>query len=167
MENKNADHQQDIHAKINRIIREAGKCMHCGICSAGCPSGRHTNLNIRRLLRKTLKSRDIPDEQLWMCTTCYNCQERCPRAIKIVDILLDIRALSVREGRIMPEHRVVCEMLLQYGHAVPINEENRIKRVHMGLDELPETVHKYNEGLEEVQKLLSSCGFDRLIMQSE
>lgn len=98
-----------------------------------------------------------------MCTTCYNCQERCPRNIPIVDILLDIRATAAHQGMIQPEHRQVCRMLLEYGHAVPINEENRKIRTDLGMEELPETVQKYKEGLEEVKELLRSCGFETLI----
>jgi heterodisulfide reductase subunit C len=147
---------------------DASKCMQCGVCSASCPSGRHTTLNIRKLVRIAGKTNDIlSNEELWMCTTCYNCQERCPRNINIVDILLDIRAISVHQGFIHPEHRVVCEMLLEYGHAVPINEKNRKERVNLGLEELPETVHKYEDGLEEVKTLLASCGFGKLIKHTE
>ncbi|WP_342304041.1 CoB--CoM heterodisulfide reductase subunit C [Methanolobus sp. ZRKC5] len=147
---------------------DASKCMQCGVCSASCPSGRHTTLNIRKLVRIAGKTTDIlSSEELWMCTTCYNCQERCPRNINIVDILLDIRAISVHQGFIHPEHRAVCEMLLEYGHAVPINEKNRKKRVNLGLEELPETVHKYVDGLEEVKSLLASCGFGKLIEHTE
>ncbi|MEZ5334127.1 MAG: CoB--CoM heterodisulfide reductase subunit C [Methanolobus sp.] len=142
--------------------------MQCGICSGSCPSGRNTSLNIRKLIKKAGKTTDIlSDEQLWMCTTCYNCQERCPRGIEIVDILLDIRAISAYYGKILPEHRKVCEMLLEYGHAVPINNENKMKRTAIGLEELPETVHKYEQDLEEVKQLLESCGFDELIQRAE
>jgi heterodisulfide reductase subunit C len=31
----------------------------------------------------------------------------------------------------------------------------------MGLEELPETVHKYTGALNEVKELLISCGFER------
>jgi heterodisulfide reductase subunit C len=51
-------------------------------------------------------------------------------------------------------------MLIKYGHAVPINDQNKIKRTEIGLEELPETVHKYTDSLNEVKKLLTSCGFE-------
>jgi CoB--CoM heterodisulfide reductase subunit C len=167
MEEKNTD-DTDVLDKIRNVSTSALKCMQCGICSSSCPSGRHTSLNIRKLVKIAGKSIDIlSNEELWMCTTCYNCQERCPRNIDIVDILLNIRAISVQNGNIHPEHRIVCEMLLEYGHAVPINKQNRNERVNLGLEELPETVHKYEDGLEEVKILLGSCGFGKLIEQTE
>ncbi|WP_324291944.1 CoB--CoM heterodisulfide reductase subunit C [uncultured Methanolobus sp.] len=167
MEEKNTD-DTEVLDKIRNVSTSALKCMQCGICSSSCPSGRHTSLNIRKLVKIAGKSIDIlSNEELWMCTTCYNCQERCPRNIDIVDILLNIRAISVQNGNIHPEHRIVCEMLLEYGHAVPINEQNRNERVNLGLEELPETVQKYEDGLEEVKILLGSCGFGKLIEQTE
>jgi heterodisulfide reductase subunit C len=167
MESRNAS-QTDILAQLRNVSNSALKCMQCGICSASCPSGRHTSLNIRKIVKRAAKTTDIlSDEQLWMCTTCYNCQERCPRGIEIVDILLDIRAISANHGKILPEHRKVCEMLLEYGHAVPIDDENKMKRTSIGLEEVPETVHKYEQDLEEVKQLLESCGFDELILQTK
>ncbi|WP_406662661.1 CoB--CoM heterodisulfide reductase subunit C [Methanolobus sp. ZRKC3] len=138
--------------------------MQCGVCSGSCPSGRHTSLNIRKIIRNAARTTDvIRDEQLWMCTTCYNCQERCPRNIDIVDSVLVIRTIAVREGIMLKEHRKVSELLIEYGHAVPIDNNNRKKRTELGLDEVPETVHKYPDGLEEVKTLLESCGFDELL----
>ncbi|WP_340820334.1 CoB--CoM heterodisulfide reductase subunit C [Methanolobus sp. WCC4] len=166
MDDKNAT-GKDTLDKLTEVSTDALKCMQCGICSSSCPSGRHTSLNIRKLVKMAGKTTDILDSaELWMCTTCYNCQERCPRGIDIVEILLDIRAISAHNGRILPEHKEVCAMLIEHGHAVPINEENKMKRTGIGLEELPETVHKYKDELEEVKVLLSSCGFEELVMQA-
>ncbi|TGC09764.1 CoB--CoM heterodisulfide reductase subunit C [Methanolobus halotolerans] len=150
--------------EVKNACKNIFKCMQCGVCSGSCPSGRHTSLNIRKLVRKAAKTADVlHDEQLWMCTTCYNCQERCPRNIDIVDAVLMIRKVAVHEGIMHSEHRKVSELLLEHGHAVPIDKDNREKRIKLGLNELPETVHKYAEELEEVKILLTSCGFDRLL----
>lgn len=150
--------------EIRNACKDIFKCMQCGVCSGSCPSGRHTSLNIRKLVKKAAKTADVlRDEELWMCTTCYNCQERCPRNIDIVDAVLTIRTVAAHEGIMHPEHRRVSELLLEHGHAVPIDEDNRDKRLSLGLNELPETVHKYPEELEEVKVLLESCGFDRLL----
>lgn len=140
------------------------KCMQCGVCSGSCPSGRHTSLNIRKIIRNATRTIDVlKNEQIWMCTTCYNCQERCPRNIDIVDSVLAIRTFAFREGIMLKEHRNVGKLLIEHGHAVPIDDKNKVKRTELGLDELPETVHKYPDGLEEVKVLLKSCGFDELL----
>jgi heterodisulfide reductase subunit C len=153
----------EILERMKAACKDTLKCMQCGICSGSCPSGRHTALNIRRIVRKATRTTDVlKDEQLWMCTTCYNCQERCPRDIDIVDVVFKLRAIAVHEGIMLQEHAKVSELLLEYGHAVPINNDRRKQRVELGLDELPQTVHSHPEDLDEVKTLLESCGFDRL-----
>lgn len=137
-------------------------CFQCGTCTGSCPSGRYTSLNVRRIVRDSLK-KDISGElDLWMCTTCYNCQERCPRGIKIADEILLLRSEAVRKGRILPAHRKVCEFLVETGHAVPIDEVHSAMRKKIGLSK-PNTVHKYPKALREVKALLKSTKFDELI----
>ena len=144
------------------------KCMQCGICSGSCPSGRFMELNIRTLIKKSASGRPVLDEdELWMCTTCYSCQERCPRQIKIVDWLLSVRSKAVHEGNIKPEHKQVIKNLLDTGHAVPINQENIEKRERLGLNSLPSTVVKDDGALKDVKNLLKSCGFDTIITEDQ
>ena len=137
-------------------------CFQCGTCTGSCPSGRYTSLNVRRIIKDSLK-RDISDEpELWMCTTCYNCQERCPRGIKITDAILTLRSEAVKKGKVFAAHRVVCRFLIETGHAVPIDDLHLSIREKIGLG-APETVYKYPGALKEVKALLRSTGFDELI----
>lgn len=139
-------------------------CMQCGTCTGSCPSGRHTSLNTRRIVLSARRNKDVyHDKDLWMCTTCYQCQERCPRGIRIVDGILTLRAESVHRGLMLPEHRKVADLVTDKGHAVPINDNARSKRRDLGMDELPQTVHKYPEALEQVKKLLELTGFKDLL----
>jgi heterodisulfide reductase subunit C len=137
-------------------------CFQCGVCTGSCPSGKYTSLNVRRIIKDSIKN-DISDKtDLWMCTTCYNCQERCPRGIKVTDAILSLRAEAVKKGHILAAHRSVCKYLLETGHAVPIDEINMRKREQIGLSE-PETVRKYPKALKDIKILLESTGFDELI----
>ncbi len=139
-------------------------CFQCGTCTGSCPSGRYTSLNVRRIVKDSLK-KDISDEpDLWMCTTCYNCQERCPRGIKITDEILLLRSEAVKKGKILAPHRKVCRFLIKTGHAVPLDEKHMSIRKKIGLA-LPETVHKYPRALKEVKALLKSTRFDELIKE--
>ncbi len=143
-------------------------CMQCGTCTGSCPSGRYTSLNTRRIVLAARRNKDVyHDKDLWMCTTCYQCQERCPRGIKIVDGILALRTESVHMGLMLAEHRQVAGLVIDKGHAVPINDANRDKRKELGMDELPETVHKYPDALEQVKKLLEITGFVKLVQKEE
>ena len=141
-------------------------CYQCGTCSGACPSGRRTPYMIRRLVRKALmgmKEAVISDDALWMCTTCYECQERCPRDIKIVEIVKAIRNVAAHEGYMAKAHKMTGSYVAKTGHAVPINDATKALRKEIGLDEVPPTTHAFPEALEEVQKICAACEFDKLI----
>ena len=141
-------------------------CYQCGTCSGACPSGRRTPYMIRRLVRKALaglKDQVISDDAIWMCTTCYECQERCPRDIKIVEIVKAIRNVAAHEGYMALSHKKTGSFVAKTGHAVPINYKVKTLRKEIGLDEIPATTHKFPEALEEVQTLIKATGFDELI----
>ena len=73
---------------IDAGLETVKHCFQCGTCSGGCPSGRRTPYKVRQIVRKCLlglKEEVITDDALWMCTTCYTCQERCPRSVTIVN----------------------------------------------------------------------------------
>ena len=105
----------------------------------------------------------ISDDTIWMCTTCYECQERCPRGIKIVDIVKIIRNQAAQAGFMAPAHKMTGSFVIKTGHGVPINDATMALRKSVGLDELPPTTHQFPEALEEVQKIFKATGFDNLI----
>lgn len=160
-----------MNEKLPKVLKAAGldilSCMQCGTCTGSCPSGRQTALNTRRILRDARKNRVaiLSDDALWLCTTCYTCQERCPRNIPITEALLELRRLAIKEGFMLPEHRKISEMVVEFGHAVPLDEETKQKREELGLDPIPETIQKYPEALQELRKLLKACKFDEIVAQ--
>lgn len=160
-----------MNEELPKVLKAAGldilSCMQCGTCTGSCPSGRQTALNTRRILRDARKNRVaiLSDDALWLCTTCYTCQERCPRNIPITEALLELRRLAIKEGFMLPEHRKISEMVVEFGHAVPLDEETKQKREELGLDPIPETIQKYPEALQELRKLLKACKFDEIVAQ--
>ncbi len=141
-------------------------CFQCGTCTGSCPSGRRTPYRIRQIIRKTnigLKDEVISDPTLWMCTTCYACQERCPRDIKIVDVVKLARNEAAKAGFMAPAHKMTGKFVIESGHGVPINEATMELRKRVGLGELPPTTHSFPGALEEVQTILKATGFDSLI----
>jgi heterodisulfide reductase subunit C len=61
------------------------------------------------------------------------------------------------------DHAKVCQLVFNYGHAVPINEDVKATRKRLGLTEIPPTVHQYPEALQEVLKILEATGFRELV----
>ena len=161
----------DIDKEFTQKFVDAGietvdHCFQCGTCGGGCPSGRRTPYRVRQIVRKCLlglKEEVISDPALWMCTTCYTCQERCPRSVKIVDIIKMARNEAAKAGYMADAHKATGSYVIKFGHGVPINDKTKDLRKAIGLDELPPTVHSFPDALEEVQKICAACEFDKLI----
>ncbi|MCC7558506.1 MAG: CoB--CoM heterodisulfide reductase subunit C [Methanobacteriaceae archaeon] len=162
---------EDIDKEFTQQIKDAGAesleyCFQCGTCTGSCPSGRRTPYRVRQIVRKSLvglKEEVISSDELWMCTTCYACQERCPREIKIVDVIKLARNEAAKAGYMGQAHKAVGSFVIKTGHGVPINEATMELRKQVGLGELPPTTHQFPGALEEIQKITKTTGFDALI----
>ncbi|WP_407411540.1 CoB--CoM heterodisulfide reductase subunit C [Methanobrevibacter sp.] len=155
---------------IDAGIETVKHCFQCGTCSGSCPSGRRTPYKVRQIVRKCLlglKEEVITDDALWMCTTCYTCQERCLRSVKIVEIIKKARNIAAHAGYMAKPHKMTGVYVINTGHAVPINDAAKALRTKIGLPEVPPTTHAYPEALEEVQKLCKLTAFDELIGYDE
>ena len=155
---------------IDAGIETVKHCFQCGTCSGSCPSGRRTPYKVRQIVRKCLlglKEEVITDDALWMCTTCYTCQERCLRSVKIVEIIKKARNIAAHAGYMAKPHKMTGVFVINTGHAVPINDAAKALRTKIGLPEVPPTTHAYPEALEEVQKLCKLTAFDELIGYDE
>ena len=165
----------DIDAEFHQKFIDAGvetvdHCFQCGTCGGSCPSGRRTPYRVRKLVRNCLlglKDEVISDDALWMCTTCYTCQERCPRGVKIVDVVKQARRIASHAGYMAKAHKMTGVFVLNTGHAVPINDAVKEMRAKIGLPELPPTTHSFPEALKEVQEICKACEFDELIGYDE
>ena len=156
------DFDQEFFQNIERKSN-IWKCIQCGTCTASCESGRWTALKTRSIVRKVvlgdLSVLDDPD--IWLCTTCYQCYERCPRDVRPTDVIMELRNYATKRGNISPNHRAVVGYLKNTGHAVPINDEVRQRRVELGLEELPPTLFKFKqEGDDEELKNFEKHMFD-------
>lgn len=165
------DNAKTVNPEFTKeAIKEGAKtvtlCFQCGTCTGSCPSGRHTAFRTRKLLRKVqlgFKDEVLPSDDLWLCTTCYTCYERCPRGVEIVDIIMALRNMAVRSGYMAQAHKNTVGMLIKTGHTVPIDDKFKNLRKSMGLPELPPTTLSDNKALEEVQKIVTLCGLDKII----
>jgi len=153
-----------------KVIEAGGKtvnlCFQCGTCTGSCPSGRQTAFRVRKLVRRAqlgFEEDVLPSEDLWLCTTCFTCYERCPRGVEIVDIIMALRNMAVRKGHMAEAHRKVAELISKTGHLVSLRDEDKALRKKLGLLETPPTVFSDPNALEEIKKIGAACGFDKLV----
>ena len=168
-----------LSPRISEKFAEVGlekirACINCGTCTGGCPSGRRTAYRTRSAIRRALTGDEsvLQDIDIWLCTTCYYCYERCPRDIPVTDMIIKLRNIAVEEGYILDPHFGLANNIFYVtGHGVPANGEANKKwqdlRESYGLPPLPPTVHCHPEAVKEVQTLLQSVGFTDLMANAK
>ncbi|MHA1111568.1 MAG: CoB--CoM heterodisulfide reductase subunit C [Promethearchaeota archaeon] len=141
-------------------------CFQCGTCTGSCPSGRRTALRTRAVIRKALIGLDevLNDPDIWLCSTCYTCFERCPRAVPVTDIIIKLRNLATQKGKILAPHKALTHILIDTGHGVPINDKKwNDLRESYDLNPVPPTTHAHPDAVKEIQTLVKSLKFDKLV----
>ena len=87
-------------AEVIDEIKEAGKevfnlCYQCGKCDVVCPWNRVRDFSMRKIIREaTFGLTEIESEDIWRCTTCGNCPEKCPRGVKQIELSVSLRKLA-------------------------------------------------------------------------
>ena len=144
----------------------AKMCFQCGTCTASCPSGKNTAYRTRKLMRMAqlgLKDMIINSEDLWQCTTCYTCEERCPRGVPIVDVVIALRNIAVANGKMYDAHKKTADNLVKFGHTVSINDKVKAQRAELGLPEVPPTVLANEKAKADLDAIFEATGFGKLI----
>lgn len=141
-------------------------CFQCGTCTGSCPSGRRTALRTRAVIRKALLGLEqvLDDPDIWLCSTCYTCFERCPRQVPVTDIIIKLRNLATQKGNILAPHKALTHILIDTGHGVPINDKKwNDLRESYDLNPVPPTTHSHPDAVKEIQTLVKSLKFDKLV----
>jgi len=83
-------------------------CYECGICDTVCPWNRVTTFSVRKLVREaTFGLSEIEREDIWLCTTCGRCPQRCPRDVKQIEDMVSLRRMATDYGLFPPSVRAV------------------------------------------------------------
>ena len=94
-----------LQRSISEMATEV--CDQCGVCPSVCPVSRHMDgFNPRLLVAKvSLGKIDelLRSKEIWTCTSCLKCKERCPEDISPFDVILILRNLAYRAGYNYPE----------------------------------------------------------------
>ena len=121
-------------------------CYQCGLCDAVCPWNRVRTFSMRKLVREaTFGLTEIESEDIWRCTTCGRCPQRCPRGVNQIEAGVSLRRIATEYG-VFPASarpvRGISASLVAEGN--PLNEE-RSKRANWaeGL-----SVKTFTEGME-------------------
>jgi Fe-S oxidoreductase len=85
-------------------IRQAGGeafkyCYQCGKCDTVCPWNRVTDFSMRNVVRQAAFGvPEVEGPDMWRCTTCGRCTERCPRGVGTTDVIVSFRRIASQYG---------------------------------------------------------------------
>ncbi len=85
-------------AEMEAINEAIATCYQCGTCSATCPTAFAMDYSPRalwRLVELGLRDEVLASNTFWMCTACYSCTVRCPRDIKITEMMRSLREVYI------------------------------------------------------------------------
>jgi len=77
------------------------QCIHCGLCAGSCPLATYMDRSPRQLLylaREGFKEDVLKSFTIWLCTSCYTCTVRCPRGIKVTELMYALKRKAIEEG---------------------------------------------------------------------
>jgi heterodisulfide reductase subunit C len=106
-------------AFIDKIESLAGQdllaCYQCGKCSAGCPMAKHMDLPPNQMIRYAqlgLMDDLLASESIWMCVSCLTCNSRCPKGVRIAEVIEVLRQMHLRVRKDhMDVRRIAPEVL--------------------------------------------------------
>lgn len=136
------------------------RCYQCGTCASSCPVAKISpSFNPRELLKLVLlgeKKEVLTGDSVWLCCSCYNCQERCPQKVEIADVIYALRNLAFQKGHMPHIYSEFATALINEGRIVKTSQFTENKRADLGLPALPKT------GVEALRKILSTTGFAKM-----
>jgi Fe-S oxidoreductase len=89
---------------------------------------RKTALNIRGLVYEMLVESALevsPHQELWDCTCCFTCVERCPKDVRPAELIIALREQMVESGRIPETTGSALMGVFRQGNPTGIAREDR------------------------------------------
>ena len=142
--------------------RRARTCYQCGTCTSSCPVAKITpRFNPREIMLLALRAEKdelISGDALWLCSSCFNCQERCPQKVEVAECIYTLRNIAFKEGYIPNIYSEFASALLNDGRIIGVSKFVEKKRPTLGLPPLQPT------GVDALKKILSATRFDKLAL---
>jgi heterodisulfide reductase subunit C2 len=116
-------------------------CFTCLTCAASCPvaqvESRFNPIRIIRMALLGMRREVLSCNELWLCSSCYTCQERCPNDVRITDFLTLLKNMAHKEGHSPQGIRAQEDLVLTNGRIYPLDDFDNKKRQKIDLPLLP------------------------------
>ena len=121
----NADEGRSFAESIGRAAStNVYDCYQCGKCSGGCPVSFAMDLQPRQVMRLVqlgAKERVLKSSTIWLCASCQTCTTRCPREVRIAQVMDALREYArlhhypVREKNMVAFHTAFLDAIAGNG----------------------------------------------------
>jgi len=106
-------------------------CMQCGTCSASCPSVNQMDYSPRKtiaLIRAGKRYDVLTSNTMWICASCYLCTVRCPKEVKITELMHSLERLAAQRSLL---NREVSTPALYKAFVDSIKSKGRVHELGM------------------------------------
>ena len=118
-------------------------CFTCRTCTASCPvSAVNSRFNPYRIIRLALyglKDEVLQSDFIWLCSSCYACQERCPQGVSITDFMTLLKNMAIKAGYAPSGVKAQRDLIKGQGRIYAIDDFDNKKRNKIDLPSLPTT----------------------------
>jgi Fe-S oxidoreductase len=105
--------------RAKKLEKEMLTCTFCGFCKSVCPyfEDNQWDPSVARgkvilaygLVRGDIEADESVVKRMYQCTTCKDCERRCPSNIKVIEIVKAARGDLVEAGHMLPAHSKIVE----------------------------------------------------------
>ena len=118
-------------------------CSQCGACVADCPANNYSDtFNPRLIMLKALLGFEHellgPGSDIWNCTNCFNCYERCPQNVRPIEIIIALKNMLQERGMSPQSVTDILKNVEATGRTVVVNVTVIKRRQELGLPPLPD-----------------------------
>jgi heterodisulfide reductase subunit C2 len=127
-------------------------CFACKACTAACPitavDPRYDPRKIIRMALLGMKEEILHSDFIWLCSSCYGCQEVCPQNVSFTEVMFAIKNLAAAEACVPPGLTGQRLLLKAHGRLYEISDFENEKREKIGLPRIKEHPEDYDALLE-------------------
>ncbi|MBD3226572.1 MAG: 4Fe-4S dicluster domain-containing protein [Candidatus Lokiarchaeota archaeon] len=120
-------------------IKSLKYCFQCSTCTASCPVAHVMDLmphQVMRMISLGMEEKVLQCNTIWLCTTCYNCQDRCPQSVKVTDILFALKNLASRLGEYPASLKNFAKTIYELGRSIEVTDFEEDDREYLKLPKL-------------------------------
>jgi len=112
-------------------------CFQCGTCTASCPvravESRYNPRILVKMVELGLRDRVLGSDVLWLCSLCYQCEERCPEDVRFPELMTILRNMAVEAGYIHPSFAKLASLVMEQGRIYEVDDFINMRRKQLGL----------------------------------